>query len=342
VKLYKTAWLKPTKLDTEENKMKDTLGWTEYCKSLAPAVIETCSKVAVSAGPGALVKTLSLALPEWKFRHALSRGGWYRLGGVLDDKGNRISDNLEKWVEDELDERDGDFAQFVDDFADQTLYATRLVGQTHYLVAAADEKTDGFLQLEIEDLQEMRVHQLFANDPGTIEELVDPRGGADHPQPIGLPHYTFRRIQHIGAFLRRMLAQKPDPAPIHRMLEDWGKSSASNTSAYYNHWVIATREHLDRYHQAVFRAQPIPTLSGEAPEFDAATDCSGLKLNEALTHFDREAGYPMAWYFHMLTTKAVPHWVAQSVVEDALAGFAYLPQRDVDVVRSWLHRPYSV
>jgi len=50
----------------------------------------------------------------------------------------------------------------------------------------------------------------------------------------------------------------------------------------------------------------------------------------------------MAWYFHMLTSKAVPHWVAQSVVEDALAGFAYLPQRDVDVVRGWLHRPYSV
>ena len=44
----------------------------------------------------------------------------------------------------------------------------------------------------------------------------------------------------------------------------------------------------------------------------------------------------------MLTTKAVPHWVAQTVVEDALAGFAYLPQRDVEIVRAWLHRPYSM
>lgn len=322
--------------------MKQSQGWTEYCKTLAPGIVETCTKVAVSSGPGALVKALSDALPEWKFRHAMSRGGWYRLGGVLDDKGQRISDNLERWVEDALDERDGDFNQLIDDFADQTLYATRLVGQTHYLVAMASEETDGFLQLEIEDLQEMRVHQLFANEPASLEELVDPRGGSDKPQPVGLPFYNFRRIQHIGAFLGRMLAQKPEPAPIHRMLEDWGKSSASHTSPYYNHWVIATREHLDRYHQPVFRAQPIPTLAGDPPEFDCTGDTSGLKLHDVLTHFDREAGYPMAWYFHMLTTKAVPHWVAQTVVEDSLAGFAYLPQRDVDVVRNWLHRPYAV
>lgn len=322
--------------------MKQTQGWTEYCKTLAPTIVETCAKVTVSSGPGALVKALSAAQPEWKFRHAMSRGGWYRLGGVLDGNGQRVSDNLERWVEDALDERDGDFHQLIDDFADQTLYATRLVGQTHYLVAAASEETDGFLQLEIEDLQEMRVHQLFINEPTSLEELVDPRGGADKPQPVGLPFYQFRRLQHIGAFLSRMLAQKPEPAPIHRMLEDWGKTSAANTSPYYNHWVIATREHLDRYHQPVFRAQPIPTLAGDPPEFDCTSDTSGLKLQEALSHFDREAGYPMAWYFHLLTTKAVPHWVAQTVVEDSLAGFAYLPQRDVDVVRNWLHRPYTV
>ena len=51
---------------------------------------------------------------------------------------------------------------------------------------------------------------------------------------------------------------------------------------------------------------------------------------------------PLAWYFFIPSTKSVPHWVAQTVIEDALAGFAYLPQRDVDVVRSWLHRPYSI
>ena len=322
--------------------MKLNQGWTEYCKSLSPAIVETCAKTPVNSGPGGLVKALGNALPDWKFRHALGRGGWYRLGGIVDATGQRVSDSLESWIENAVDERDGDIAQLIDDFASQQLYATRLVGQTHYLVASAGENCDDFLQLEIEDLQEMRVHQLFANEPTTLEELVDPRGGKDSPIPIGLPFYAFRRIHHIGNFLKRMLAQKPEPASIHRMLEDWSKSSASNSSTYSNHWVIATREHLDRYHQSVFRAQPIATRAGAAPDFDATIGTSGLHLNDALTHFDRESGYPMAWYFHMLTTKAVPHWVAQTVVEDALAGFAYLPQRDVDVVRSWLHRPYSV
>ena len=322
--------------------MKETLAWSEYCKSLSPAVVETCAKTAVSAGPAALVKALGTALPDWKFRHAFARGGWYRLGGILDADGKRVSDNLEAWVENELDARDGDFAQLANDYADSGLRATRLVGQTHYLVAAAGDGDVDFLQLEIEDLQEMCAHQLFENDPSTVEELVDPRGGGEAPKPVGLPTYAFRRIQHIGAFLERMLARTPEPTPIHRMVSDWSQCSAGATSAFHNHWVIATREHLDRYHQPVFRAQPIATLAGDPPEFAAAPGISGLKLQEALTQFDRRTGYPMAWYFHMLTSKAVPHWVAQATVEDALAGFAYLPQKDVDVVRGWLHRPYSV
>ncbi len=322
--------------------MKEALAWSEYCKSLSPAIVETCTTVAVSNGPGALVKALGQALPDWKFRHTLSRGGWYRLGGVVDAQGQRISDNLESWVEAALDERDGDIGQLYDDYAGQTLYATRLVGQTHYLVSAVGDEADNFIQLEIEDLQEMRAHQLFSGEASSVEDLIDPRASLPPSQPLGLPRYVFRRLQHIGAFLQRMLAQKPEPAAVHRMLEDWSKSSAGAASAFHNHWIIATREHLDRYHQSVFRAQPIATLAGEPPEFEAEPGTSGLKLNQALSHFDHETGYPMAWYFHMLTTKAVPHWVAQSVVEDALSGFAYLPQRDVDVVRSWLHRPYAV
>lgn len=322
--------------------MKESLAWSEYCKSLAAAVVETCTRVPVSNGPGALVKALGLALPDWKFRHALSRGGWYRLGGIVDADGRRISDNLEAWLEAALAERDGDIGRLVDDFADRALYATRLVGQTHYLVAPVGDGNDDFLQLEIEDLQEMRAHRLFADEPASLEELVDPRASSEAPLPLGLPFYAFRRIQHIGAFLKRMLAQKPEPAPVHRMIADWTASSAGIASAYANHWVIATREHLDRYQQSVFRAQPIATLAGAAPDFTAAPGTSGLDLYAALGHFDREAGYPMAWYFHMLTSKAVPHWVAQTVVEDALAGFAYLPQRDVGIARGWLHRPYAL
>lgn len=317
------------------------LAWSEYCKSLSPAIVAACSTTAPSQGPSAIIKALAARIPEWKFRHVFARGGWYRLGGVVDGDGKRIADNLEAWVEGELDHRDGDIRALIDDYAGQSLYATRLVGQTHYLVAQEGDACDAFIQLEIEDLQEMRAHRLFDNDPGNLEELVDPRGAHEPVTPIGMPFHHFRRVQHIGAFLERMRLQKADPAPIHRMIEDWNKSSAGGTSAYCNHWVIATREHIDRYHQPVFRAQPIATLAGNPPEFEAPAGTAGPKLREALSHFDRAVGYPMAWYFHMLTSKAVPHWVAQIVVEDALSGFAYLPPRDIEVVRGWLHQPYA-
>ncbi|MDD5298103.1 MAG: hypothetical protein PHU46_14430 [Rhodocyclaceae bacterium] len=324
--------------------MKEILAWSEYCKSLAPAVAQSCALAPVSAGPGALLKELAGGIPDWQFRHVFCRGGWYRLGGVLARDGSRVSDNLESWAQDALDERDGDFAELAEDFAGQSLFATRLVGRTHYLISPAGDGPTDFLQLEIEDLQEVRGHQLFSGDspPSSLEELVDPRGAAGPIRPVGMAHYRFRRLVHVGSVLARMLAQRPEPAPIHRMTADWGASSAGQTSAFHNHWVVALGEHLDRYQQTLYRAQPFATLAGEPPEFGAGAGTSGLSLHEALVAFDRAVGYPMAWYFHLLSSKAVPHWVAQAVVEDALAGFAYLPQKDVEVVRGWLHRPYAV
>lgn len=321
---------------------KESTAWTEYCKTLSPAIAGACARTTVSAGPTALVKALDAALEDWKFRHAFARGGWYRLGGVVDGNGGHIADNLETWLEQELDARDGDIEQLIDDYAGRECYATRLVGQTHYLTASVGDAHEDFLLLEIESLQEMRAHRLFAGDADSLEDLTDPRSGGQKLLPLDLPFYSFRRLQHIGALLQRMLVQKPEPAPIHRMFEDWGKSSAGQTSAFSNHWVIATREHLDRYQQPIVRAQPIATLAGEPPAFEAEPATRQLKLHQALTQFDRGVGFPMAWYFHMLTSKAVPHWVAQAVTEDALDGFAYLPPRDLEVVRHWLHAPYSL
>jgi hypothetical protein len=37
----------------------------------------------------------------------------------------------------------------------------------------------------------------------------------------------------------------------------------------------------------------------------------------------------------------VPHALASAVIEDAQAGFNYLPDRDAEVVKAWLFRPYG-
>ena len=324
--------------------MKDTLAWQEYCRTLAPTIQACCSGSPVSGGPAALARQLAAALPEWRFQHRSSRGGWYRPGGVIDAAGQPVSGNLEAWAEAALEARDGDLGLLLDDLEATPLHATRLVGSTHYLTAPAGEGPADFLQLEVEELQEMRGHRLGEGDvpPTTLAELIDPESLPARPQPLGLPAYRFRRLCHVGSVLQRMAAQSPQSSPLQRLLEDWGRSSAGHASALCNHWVVALREYLDRYQQTQYRARLIAAEGGALPAFAAAPGTRELKLQGALQSFDREAGYPLAWFFHMLTTKAVPHWVAQTVVEDALAGFAYLPQRDVDVVRDWLHRPYTV
>ena len=322
--------------------MKTPQAWSEYCKSLAPAAVDACARVSAAAGVGGLLKALDAALPEWKFHHALCRGGWYRLGGVLTADGERVADDLAAWAEARLEACHGDTATLAEQYGDTPLYATRLVGKTHYFVASAGDAADDFLQLEIEELLEMRAHRLCANAPHSLDELIDPPDGANGLRPVGLPCYRFRRLQHIGALFERMRHGAAEPTPIQRLVDDWATCSADAATRFCNHWVLSTREHLDRFAQPVFHARPMAALMGAPPEFGADPGTHGVALAAALTRFDRAAGYPMAWYFHMLATHAVPYWVAQTVVEDSLGGFAYLPQKDVDTVRRWLHRPYAV
>ncbi len=312
---------------------------------LEHAVAELCVRVPVSAGAAGLSKELARLSPQLFFRDVLTRGGWYRLGGVVDAAGNPVADDLAQWAEFELAVRSDDIHALVEDFADSHLRATRLIGKTHYLVATTGSLATDFLQIEIEELQEVISHELFIGDaPGSLEEIVDPpRGeaGKNAAQPLGGPFYTLRRITDVAEFLKRMAAQKPEPQTVHRFFDAWRSCSAGFATQFSNHWVLAVREYLDRYRQPILQATPVAAINGLAPKFDGVYGARGLALYEALQRFDRQVGYPMAWFFHMLTTKTVPHAVANAVIDDVQAGFSYLPERDVKVIKDWLHRPYG-
>ncbi len=309
------------------------------------AVAEACVKLPVSAGAAGLARELARIVPQLGFREVLVRGGWYRLGGVVNAGGERVADDLAQWAETELAARDDDLLALAEDYADSGLRATRLAGKTHYLIAATGPLAADFLQIEIEELQETICHELFAAEaPASLEDIVDPPGNdavRTAAQPVGAPFFTLRRITDVAEFLRRLSAQKPEPQPVHRFFEAWQASSAGHATQLGNHWVLAVREHLDRYRQPILQATPVAALNGLPPKFDGAFGAQGLALQKALQSFDRQAGYPMAWFFHMLTTKSVPHAVINAVIEDVQAGFGYLPERDVKVVKNWLHRPYG-
>jgi len=314
---------------------------------LARQVAELCVRIPASAGTGALARELAQTVPHLAFRAVLTRGGWYRLGGVVDAAGMHVADDLEKWAETELAARDDDLGALCDDYAGSGLMATRLTGRTHYLVAATGPAAADFIQIEIEELQEMACHVLFDADthPGSIEELVDPRGDHDpcasRGMPLGAPFLALRRLTPVAEILARILAQKPEPQPIHRFIDAWEASSAGAATQFSNHWVLGVREHLDSYRQAIVHATPIAAVNGASPRFDGAFGVQGLSLYNALSRYDKAAGYPMAWFFNMITTRSVPHALSAAVMDDTQAGFRYLPDRDAAVVKAWLYRPYG-
>lgn len=311
---------------------------------ISQALAEACVQVPVAQGPAGLARELAHIAPRYAFREVLARGGWYRLGGVVDAQGQHVADDLERWAEAELAAHDDDLAAVAADHADSHLRATRLTGKTHYWVARTGNGAADFIQLEIEELQEVVCHALFDahSVPATIEDLVDPRDACPGNQAaLGVPFYTLRRLTDIADFLAGMRAQKPDPQSIHRFILAWESSTASHATEFSNHWVVAVREHLDRYRQPIRSATPVAAFNGALPRFEGSPGVRGLGLAEALQRFDRQVGYPLAWFFHMLTTKSVPYAVATAVVEDFQGGFNYLPDRDVQIVRDWLHRPYG-
>lgn len=314
---------------------------------LARQVTELCVRVPATAGPGALTRELARTAPELAFREVLARGGWYRLGGVVDAAGTRVTDDIEKWAEAELATRNDDFSALHDDYAGRGLMATRLTGRTHYLVASTGPAATDFIQLEIEELQEMACHTLFAGDtpPGSVEELVAPQGddkaSVRRPVALGAPFLALRRLAPVADILARMRAQKPEPQAIHRFINAWDNSSAGAATQFSRHWVLGVREHLDCYRQTIVHATPIAAVNGASPRFDGGFGVQGLSLRSALSRYDKAAGYPLAWFFNMITTRSVPHALATAVIDDMQSGFHYLPERDGAVVKEWLYRPYG-
>lgn len=312
---------------------------------LDKAVALLCARVPVSTGASGLARELSSILSDLNFRDVLTRGGWYRLGGVVDASGHRIADDLALWAESELAARGDDIHALVDAYIDSGLQATRFLGKTHYLVATTGAQASEYLQIEIEELQEVISHELFSGDePGSLEELYEAPAsdaGKALTVPVGTPFYSLRRIVDVDVFLKRMAAQRPEPQTIHRFFDAWQASSAGNTTQFSNHWVVALREYLDRFRQSILQATPVAAMNGLPPKFEIVYGAKGLALYQVIQKFDRQVGYPMAWFFHMLTTKTVPHAVASAVIDDVQSGFSYLPERDVKVVKDWLHRPYG-
>ncbi|HEY0666492.1 MAG TPA: hypothetical protein VGD24_10535 [Gallionella sp.] len=283
--------------------------------------------------------------PGCTFRYVLTRGGWYRPGGIIDADGTRIADSLENWAGDQLKVCGGDVQELAERHAGSGLLATRHTGRTHYFVAAYGPAPADFLQLEVEELQEVLDRKLIDGDnpPEDLQELIEPISPTRlDAQPLGAPRYRFRRMYDMRQAIARSRVTDVKPAGLPRLLKEWSHSSVAMRGHFCDHWISALREHQDRYRNPQLSISLVSRRARELKPFQWDAGLSGVQMHAQLQAFDRAAGYPSAWYFHLVAGTCTPPKVAYAVARDLESGFGYLPDTEAALVRSWVSAPYSV
>ncbi len=281
-------------------------------------------------------------MPGLTFNHVATRGNWHRLGGVVDAEYRTISRNIVKWAE---QESGGDVDRLVAEHAGKGWFATRLAGKTHYLAAVCGESPEAFVQIEIEELQEVLDRPLIEQDwfPEDLEEFLDP---LDYPrlapEPLGKSYFQFRRITPVELLLNEASKENQALFNLKRFFEDWSLSSANEFGPFCRHWALALREYIDSDGECRISAKPFSTYSGELDSLSDAGGLHGAGLANLIHGYDRRIGYPFAWYFNMLGSKAENFAVAEAVLRDQMGAYDYLPAKDLKVLRGWEQRPYGV
>lgn len=290
----------------------------------------------------ALIDALGKVQAGVTFQEALMRGGWHRPGGVINAQGERIAEELSTWAD---QTSGGDVNVLLEKIASQNLFATRLKGKTLYFVASTGDKAADFIQLEVEQIQEFIERPLWHEDwlPEDLGDFIDPLDPPEFTeQALGKPVYHFRRATYIPDLLAEMDKSDENFIKINRFLSEWDECSASETATFCDHWVLSLRREAGYREEVLIRAKPVSTYVEIIENMVLSEEDRGAKLANLIHGFDRKVGYPFAWYFFMLTNKYIDYNIAEAVFKDLMGAYAYLPARDLKILRRWHDKPYGI
>ena len=301
-----------------------------------------CHETEVTEDHKKLQQLLKSFFPELEFSPVLSRGNWYRLGGIVDKEYQRVSNNIALWAENECS---GDVEQIITEHVDSGYFATRVSGKTHFFTASCGDNIEDFIQLEIEELNEVIDRPLVDKDwfPDSLEEFIDPLDYPRlEPEAVGKSQYKFRRISSIADLLNGEEFYFKIPQNLKRFFNDWQQSSAMENKPFCHYWILALREYKGRDGDIRLTVKPVSTYADKLPDLPPSEHLHGSELSKAIHNYDRQLGYPFAWYFIMLSSKASNYSLAEAVLCDQMGAYDYLPAKDFNVLRKWEESPYGV
>lgn len=292
-----------------------------------------------------LLATIQALVPDYSVRLAYTGSEWYRLGGIVDRHGNRVAKDLVEWIERTYIECGKDLQTLIDHTCQQQLIATRQTGNTLSIVIQTGTKAEAFIQLDIDRIREMSDRLLVSqrHPPEDLEDFIDPlMPECISTFGIGTARYAYRRKVDVAVFMAELNKYQPDPHPVQRFMDDWNRSSAGQKAVLSEDWLVRPFRHTGRFGEQCINIELINNQSKTMPQLDDVRGKRGVQLNNLLTRFDRQAGYPFAWFFYMLEGKRVSPQCAVSVFEDINGDFSYLPERDALVLKEWMTSPYTI
>jgi hypothetical protein len=292
-----------------------------------------------------LLSKLQSLNPDYPIRLAKTGEEWYRLGGIVDMAGNRIASDLIEWTERTYIECGKNLQTLVDHAREKKLIATRQTGNTLHFVIQTGNKAEQFIQIDIDKTHEMSDRLLVGehNPPDDLEEFIDPL----EPEYIetfciGAARYSYRRKTDVAIFMDEINKYHIEEHPVQRFMDDWNRSSALQKAVLSNDWIVRPFRHTGRFGEQIINIEIINTQQKHVPQLEDINGKKGVSLHNLLTRFDRQAGYPFAWFFYMVKGKLVSPHCGAAVFKDISGDFSYLPERDVAVLKDWINTPYSV
>jgi hypothetical protein len=292
-----------------------------------------------------LLSKLQALNPDYSVRLAKIGSEWYRLGGIVDMDGNRIANDLIEWTTRTYIECGKNLQVLIDYAREQQLIATRQTGNTLHFVIQTGSKAEQFIQIDIDKTREMSDRLLVGehNPPEDLEELIDPL----NPEcvetfGIGTSRYSYRRKTDVPVFMDEINKYHITEHPVQRFMEDWNRSSAQQKAMLSDNWIVRPFRHTGRFGEQIINVELINTQQKNVPQLEDIHGKKGISLQHLLTRFDRQAGYPFAWFFYMVSGKTIPADSGLAVFKDVSGDFSYLPERDVAVLKDWINTPYSI
>ncbi|MFZ2403991.1 MAG: hypothetical protein WAW41_02565 [Methylobacter sp.] len=292
-----------------------------------------------------LLSKLQALNPGYPIRLAITGDEWYRLGGIVDRDGNRIANNLIEWTERTYIECGKNLQTLIDHAREQKFIATRQTGNTLHFVIQTGSKAEQFIQIDIDKTHETSDRLLVGEQcpPEDLEEFIDPlEPECIETSSIGTPRYSYRRKTDVSIFMDEINKYHVSEHPVQRFIDDWNRSSAQQKAVLSDDWIVRPFRHTGRFGEQIINVEIINTQQKNLPQLEDINGKKGTALHNLLTRFDRQAGYPFAWFFYMVKGKLVSPHSGVAVFKDISGDFSYLPERDVAVLKDWINTPYSV